>query len=214
MLYKNVKKLVFDKYCHIRLHSKFDFLHLFISAKRKSVSEGNQMPVPLLWLGIGAIAAFAGTKYSNDKRLEKSVSSLPGNSYVKVVPIDGAIVTCGVYGLFEHTGIWVDGNILELRGNGLIRAVSPNRFLHERSGNNIYIACDSNNIPLIHPDSAVRAVSRLFSYSEYDVINNNCHKFVWHCASGEKIALARFSELNQKIAEQFATTIYWHPVHS
>jgi hypothetical protein len=171
------------------------------------------MPVPLLWLGAGVIASLAAVKYSNDKKLQESVSSLPGNTDIKVVPKNGAIVTCGVYGLFEHTGIWVDGNILELKGNGLIRGISPKRFLQERSGDDIYIACGSNNIPLIQPETAERAISRIFSYSEYDVFNNNCHKFVWHCISGEDIPLTRFSALNQKIAERFATTIHWHPVN-
>lgn len=172
------------------------------------------MPIPLLWLGAGAMAILAGAKYSNDKKLEESVSNLPGHSDIKVEPINGAIVTCGVYGFFEHTGIWVDGNILELKGNGLIRGISPVRFLHERSGEHIYIACDNNNIPLIHPDAADRAASELFSFSEYDVIKNNCHKFVWHCISGEDVPLTRFSELNQKMAERFATTIHWHPLAS
>lgn len=170
------------------------------------------MPAPLLWLGASAIAMLVSVKYSNDKRLVKSVSGLPGKSDIKVEPVNGAIVTCGVFGLFEHTGIWVDGNILELKGNGLIRAVSPKRFLQERSGDEIHIACDQNIIPLIQPNAAERAVSRLFSYSEYDLINNNCHKFVWHCISGEDVPLTRFSALNQKMAKQFATTIYWHPV--
>ena len=170
------------------------------------------MPAPLLWLGASAIAILAGAKYSNDKRLEESVNGLPGDSVIEVEPVNGAIVTCGVYGVFEHTGIWVDGNILELKGNGLIRGVSPNRFLQERSGDYIYIACDNNNTPLIQADASDRAISRLFSYSEYDVIKNNCHKFVWHCISGEDIPLTRFSELNQKIAERFATSIHWHPV--
>tara|TARA_R110002167_G_scaffold158659_1_gene353914 strand:+ start:75 stop:593 length:519 start_codon:yes stop_codon:yes gene_type:complete len=171
------------------------------------------MPAPLLWLGASAIAILAGTKYSNDKQLKESVSSLPGSLDTKILPVNGAIVTCGVYGLFEHTGIWVDGNILELKGNGLIRGISPNRFLKERSGDYIYIACDSNNVPLIQSDATERAISRLFSYSEYDLIKNNCHKFVWHCISGEDIPLTRFSALNQKIAERFATTIHWHPAH-
>jgi hypothetical protein len=170
------------------------------------------MPVPFLWLGAGAIAMLAGVKYSNDKRLGESVSHLPGNSDIKVEPVNGAIVTCGVYGFFEHTGIWVDGNIVELKGNGLIRGISPSRFLQERSGDNIYIACDDTNMPLVHPDAANRAISQVFTYSEYDVLNNNCHKFVWQCISGETLSLTRFSELNQKIAEHFTKSISWHPI--
>lgn len=171
------------------------------------------MPAPLLWLGASAIAILAGAKYSNDKCLEKSVSRLPGNSAIEVEPVNGAIVSCGIFGFFEHTGIWVDGNILELKGNGLIRGVSPNRFLQTRSGDDIYMACDNHNRPLIQADAADRALSRLFSYSEYDVIKNNCHKFVWQCISGEDMPLTRFSALNQKMAERFATTIHWHPVN-
>lgn len=168
------------------------------------------MPAPLLWFGASAIAMLAGAKYSSDKRLAGSVNKLPGSSSLQVEPINGAIVTCGIYGLFEHTGIWVDGNILELKGNGLIRGVSPNRFLLERSGDYIYVACDHYNIPLIQSGAADRAVSRLFSYSEYDLIKNNCHKFVWHCISGEDVSLTRFSALNQKMAERFGTHINWH----
>jgi hypothetical protein len=171
------------------------------------------MPIPLLWLGVSAITLLAGVKYSSDKRFDKSVSRLLDKTDTKVEPINGAIVTCGIYGLFEHTGIWVDGNILELKGNGLIRGISPKRFLEERSGDSIYIACDQNNTPLMQPNTADRAISQLFSYSEYDVIRNNCHKFVWHCISGEDIPLTRFSALNQKMAERFTTTIHWHPVH-
>ena len=171
------------------------------------------MPVPLLWLGAGAIAMLAGAKYSNDKRLDESVSGLPGNSDIKVNPVDGAIVTCGVFGLFEHTGIWIDGNILELKGNGLIRGVSPRRFIQERSGDDIYVACDEDHIPLVQPNTVERAVSRLFTYSEYDVIKNNCHKFVWQCISGEDIPLTRFSGLNQKMATIFSTNIHWQPIN-
>jgi hypothetical protein len=171
------------------------------------------MPAPLIWFGVSAITLFASVKYSNDKRLDESVGYLPGETDKKVDAVNGAIVTCGVYGLFEHTGIWVDENILELKGNGLIRGVSPNRFLQERSGDSIYIACDDNHIPLIQSETADRAISQLFNYSEYDVIKNNCHKFVWHCISGENIPLTRFSALNQKMAEHFETTIHWHPIN-
>ena len=112
-----------------------------------------------------------------------------------------------------HRGVWVDGNIIELKGNGLIRGISPKRFLQERSGENIYIACDNKNNPLIQSETADRAVSRLFTYSEYDVMKNNCHKFVWQCISDDNLPLTRFSELNQKMAEHFASEINWHPIN-
>lgn len=171
------------------------------------------MPAPLLWLGAGAVALLAGAKYSNDKTLEESVATEPGTSDKKVIPVNGAIVTCGIYEFFEHTGIWVDGNIIELKGNGLIRGISPNRFLHDRSGEVIYVACDANSNPLVAAGAVERAVSRLYSYSEYDVIKNNCHNFAWYCVSGENVSLTRFSELNQSIAERFNTAIHWHPVN-
>ena len=171
------------------------------------------MPVPLLWFGAGAIALLVGTNYRNYKRFNKSNSPISGHTNLAVDPINGAIVSCGVYGLFEHTGIWVNGNVLELKGNGLIRCVSPSRFLQQRSGDYIYVACDDKYNPLIQLGAADRATSLLFSYSEYDVISNNCHKFVWHCISAENIPLTRFSKLNQKIAEHFATVIHWHPLN-
>lgn len=47
----------------------------------------------------------------------------------------GAIVCCGVGGVLEHTGIWTEDNmIIEFDGNGLIKPISPTRFIKERSG--------------------------------------------------------------------------------
>ena len=177
------------------------------------VTEKNQMSVPLLLLGAGTMALLARAKYTDAQRCDESIHRLPDQTNNAVDPINGAVVFCGVYGVFEHTGIWVNGNILELKGNGLIRCVSPSRFLQQRSGDYIYIACDDKHNPLIQLGAADRAISQLFSYSEYDVISNNCHKFVWHCISAENIPLTRFSKLNQKIAEHFATEIHWHPLN-
>ena len=66
-----------------------------------------------------------------------------------VKPIFGAIVYCGIAGVLDHTGIWLDDNtIVELDGNGLIKPISSQRFLAERSGKQIFIACDSLAQPL------------------------------------------------------------------
>ena len=170
------------------------------------------MPAPLLWLSVSALALLAKTKYDNDKSLNHTVDIMPGMGIKQTVPKNGAVVCCGVFGWFMHTGIWLDGNIIELKGNGLIRAISPARFLHERSGEKIFVACDHLGQPLIKEQAVIRAAEKIFSYSEYDLINNNCHKFVWQCLSGENQKLTRFSELNVKMSEYFATTLAWQPI--
>ena len=170
------------------------------------------MALPLLWLGAGALALLATKEYAQETRIKSRVSIMPGEGQNNVVPLDGAVVSCGIFGLFEHTGIWVDGNVIELKGNGLIRGISPSRFLHNRSGEFIYIACDQNNRPLVAELATQRATEQLFQYSEYHLFKNNCHKFVWQCISGQKLALTRFSDLNLRMAEFFNSDIHWQKV--
>lgn len=170
------------------------------------------MPAPLIWLGASALALLATTKHSNDKVLNACVDIMPGLGNKKVEPLNGAVVCCGVFGWFIHTGIWLDGSIIELKGNGLIRGISPRRFLNERSGDNIYIACNINDQPLIQKLAETRAAAKLFSYSDYDLINNNCHKFVWQCLSGEEHKVTRFSELNHRMSKYFDSSVTWQPI--
>jgi hypothetical protein len=167
------------------------------------------MPAPILWFGAAALALLASAKYSKDKSVTKSNTNLPEQSNILVIPVNGSIVSCSVFGLFDHTGIWVDGNIIELKGNGLIRGISPSRFLHERSGDEIFIACDRDNKPIACQKTAARATAMLFQYSEYDVVKNNCHKFVWCCISNEDAELTRFSVLNEKLSVRFGSDIIW-----
>ena len=54
----------------------------------------------------------------------------------------------------------------------------PKKFFQERSGDYIGIACDNNNLSFLQLETADRAISHIFSYSKYDVINNNCHKYI------------------------------------
>lgn len=169
------------------------------------------MPAPLVWLGASALALIASAKYSNEKTIEHSVGTQPGDCDISVKPLDGAIVCCGVYEVFDHSGIWLDGNIAELKGNGLIRGVSPQRFLHDRSGEQIFIACDNQYQPLIEQGVAQRAASRLFEYSEYDVFRNNCHNFVWQCISGKDDEITRFAELNKQLSNRFNQVVHWQP---
>jgi hypothetical protein len=167
------------------------------------------MALPLIWLGAGLAALYAGSKYTNSSTYRGAVDYLPGEGDADVQPVDGCIVSCGVFGVFDHTGIWIDGNIVELKGNGLIRGISPQRFLGKRSGNEIFVACCDQSKPLIAEGTYARAVKQLYQYSEYDVMRNNCHKFVWGCISGQNQAVTRFTELNNQMACYFGTNISW-----
>ena len=72
------------------------------------------MPVPLIWLGAGLAALYAGVKYSDSQAYRGAVAHMPGESDLGVLLLDGCIVSCGVFGVFDHCGIWIDGNIIEL----------------------------------------------------------------------------------------------------
>lgn len=159
------------------------------------------MPIPLIWLGAGVAAVYSGLKYTEQQHFL--------NAGPSVLPVDGALVSCGIFGLFEHSGIWLDGNIIELKGNGLIRAISPARFLAKRSGERIVIACDAQSQPLIAKNAAARAVAQLYQYREYDLLKNNCHRFVWNCISGKNEPLTRFRDLNQRLEQFFECRIVW-----
>jgi len=76
------------------------------------------MPLPLVWIGAGIAALAAGNQLLKEhQRSEGITASFPGDDPTRVVPKDGAIVCCGIYEVFEHSGIWIDGRIVELRGN-------------------------------------------------------------------------------------------------
>ncbi len=170
------------------------------------------MPIPLLWLGAGIAAAYAGSQIAREKqKSDGHIRHFPGEHKSEVTPVDGAIVCCGIYELFQHTGIWLDGNIVELRGNGLIRGISPSRFLADRSGNRIYVACNDSLQPLVAPEAVSNALARLYTYSEYDLVSNNCHRFVYECVSGKTGRITRFAELNAALNALFDTPIHWQP---
>ena len=171
------------------------------------------MPAPLIWLGAGLAALYATDQISkHNNKKQNRIRHYPGESDQPVRPTDGAIVCCGIFGVFDHTGIWLDGSIVELKGNGLIRAVSPERFIDNRSGEEIYVATDEYSVPLTSELTCERAADRLYQYSDYHVIDNNCHRFVWNCVSGTREKVTRFTELNEKLHCHFASPISWHKV--
>ena len=127
-------------------------------------------------------------------------------------PLNGTVVCCGIYEKLTHTGIWLNDGIVELAGNGLIRTVSPERFLAERSGQVIYGLGNVAKEPLASTDVAVRAAERLFHYEEYNVVTNNCHQFVARCFSSftdKKVTL--FNELNTLLVDFYQQPLYFYP---
>lgn len=169
------------------------------------------MPAPLIWLGAGIAALYAGDKLSKQHlRNKQIVTHYPGESTREVKPTDGSIVCCGIYGVFDHTGIWVDGKIIELRGNGLVRAISPERFLDNRSGDQVFVLCNGKEQPLISENVLSNASNLLYSYSEYDLLSNNCHRFVWQCVSNRKQIITSFFELNKALSLYFNQALNWH----
>jgi len=191
------------------------------------------MPLPLLWLGAAAISALAVKELADDRkkqqkkrRFYRNVQSLDMleqhespvvqyptdlfNTEQKVLPEIGSLVCCGIGGLLDHTGIWVgEDSIIELDGNGLIKPISVQRFTKERSGNNIFIACDSNATPLASVSAANRAQEQVFQYRDYHLLENNCHQFIWQCFKPNDKSLTTFKELNIRLATLFDRKIYW-----
>jgi len=191
------------------------------------------MPLPLLWLGAAAISALAvkeladdRKKQQNKRRYYRDVQSLnklkeyespivqyPTDLFSteqKVRPEIGALVCCGIGGLLDHTGIWVgDNTIIELDGNGLIKPISVQRFTKERSGKNIFIACDSKAKPIASEMAANRAQQQVFQCRDYHMIENNCHQFIWQCFKPDDKSLTTFKELNIRLAHLFDRKIYW-----
>lgn len=187
------------------------------------------MPLPLLWLGGAAIgAAFLADE--RQKRLQLERDRLLGRApkqalanramlaapsqwqkgFKQVIPEPGSIVCCYVYGVIEHTGIWLgDDCLVELHGSGLVRAVSIKRFLAGRTGSQIYLACNHQHQPLVSEAVLERAQQAIYQYREYDLFDNNCHRFVWSCISGHEISIQSFNELNQQLAAHFNQGIYW-----
>lgn len=169
------------------------------------------MPAPLIWLGAAALSAITANEVNTAYlKRNKVVDAMPGDSKCFSTPVNGSIVTCGIYGVLDHTGIWVDGNIYELSGKGLVRCLSPNRFLGDRSGKKIYMACDTSNHPVYDLGASKRAKDLLFNVLDYHLLNENCHKFVAQLIADKEVDITSFSGLNTFLSVFFNTPIRWN----
>ncbi|WP_371185877.1 hypothetical protein [Thalassotalea maritima] len=195
------------------------------------------MPLPLLWAGAAILGVATIKKLSDDRqnhdglrhaldtthtrdRLDhhdSGVAKFPGEVFVNEMPATvrpGALVCCGLGNVLDHTGILIDDDIIvELHGSGLIKAISAERFLHERSGQDIFVACDSHGEALADELTAERASQQIYQYQSYHLIRNNCHRFAWQCISGFKDDVTTFYELNKRLSKRFDRKIYWDKWH-
>lgn len=191
------------------------------------------MPLPLLWLGAAALSAMTVKELATERQLQQAkrknfrqakkltdldrheplVAIYPTDLFAtiqNVAPKFGAIVCCGIGGVLDHSGIWIgDDTILELDGRGLIKAVSTRRFTDNRTGDKIFVACDSQANCLTSEAAAQRAISQIFQYQQYHVINNNCHQFVWQCLKPGDEKLTTFKEFSERLARYFDRQVYW-----
>ena len=88
-----------------------------------------------------------------------------------VSPRVGSFVACHVFGVVKHVGIWVGDAIVELQGSGLIRIVSPERFLKDRSGGTIYVAC-INKLPIENRGLVEVAINQVYQFRNYTNYSN------------------------------------------
>lgn len=191
------------------------------------------MALPLIIAGVAALSALAVKGLNNDRKSqqkhrqrltraqrlsdlnehESAIAIYPSDFLVSeqsIKPQVGAIVCCGIGGILDHTGIWLGDNlIVELAGNGLIKAISSERFINERSGKQIFIACDSKGRPLVNEAAAQLASQQIYQYRDYHMIDNNCHHFIWQCFKPKDHSLTTFKSLNERLAQYFDRVIYW-----
>lgn len=102
----------------------------------------------------------------------------------KVVPVVGSILHCALFGA-DHTGIYIgNGEIVELQGNGSIRATDVKGFMEGTNAISIYVACNKQHQPLGGIEIARRAEEMLGTNRQYNIIMDNCHQFTTGCITG------------------------------
>ncbi len=188
------------------------------------------MPLPLfvigasIFSGLALIDSYKKSLHKQDinrsindfKQSDKIIGREPSEllpSAMSHVLMPGAIVCCHVYGAIEHTGIVIEDNlIVELHGDGLVKAVSEKRFLNNRSGSHLFIACDQQGVAFNYPVASNRACNEIFQFYDYNLLSQNCYSHTWFCLSGKREKITNFSEFNKKLFSLTAHKIHWDRV--
>ncbi len=169
------------------------------------------LPIYLVGAVAGVLLVERTQKHINRRA---GVGIEPGSvSQPQVTPQHGSIVCCEIYHSVWHTGIWTDDGIVELAGSGLVRLISPTRFLAQRSGAQIYVLSASDGRVLANPELAQRALSEVFTYRAYHLLDNNCHRFVAHMLDASDAQdIVWFHELNGLIHRHYGDTLAYLPI--
>ena len=151
----------------------------------------------------------------------------------RIKPVPGSVLRCDLAfganflgGRICHTGIYLGNDkiaeITNIRGKARVNVVDPYDFLHGkgtnfvRTGINIYVATDGCGTALGSPEIAARARSfaRRWRLGEYDLVDNNCHKFTLHCVTGVMPGSAKLTDRDVASALQQAfdcERVTWEP---
>lgn len=98
-------------------------------------------------------------------------------------PAIGSIVHCDLYG-FEHSGVYIgNGEIVELCRDGTIQVTNPRGFSSCGRDSRVLVACQQR-FPLGSREIANRAIEKIGSRREYNVLIDNCHQFASGCVTG------------------------------
>ncbi len=108
----------------------------------------------------------------------------------RVRPRPGSVMHCALMVNLEHLGVFVKRDrIVELEGEGDIRAIDPDEFLNSslvRTGSDIYVACDTKTgVVLGSKDIAMRAGMMTGEKRDYNLLLDNCHQFTSGCITGK-----------------------------
>lgn len=107
----------------------------------------------------------------------------------KVYPCIGSILYIDMaFGFADHTGVYVgNGQVVELSGEGIVQKVSVEEFMDTpalvNTAMSIYV---SSHEGCAVGSSAVaqRALDRVGSWRDYNLILDNCHQFCSGCVTG------------------------------